>query len=85
MLAPVLRFRYSDLFAVLVSVLCIGLLIRMNTKPVASSIAEIAEAAEKVEQGDYAVKLSEARSDEIGRLRRRFQPDGSGSQAERGD
>lgn len=71
-LAPVLRFRYSYLSAVLVSVLCIGFLIRMNTKPVASSIAEIAEAAEKVEQGDYAVKLSEARSDEIGRLRRRF-------------
>ncbi len=71
-LAPVLRFRYSYLSAVLVSVLCIGLLIRMNTKPVASSIAEIAEAAEKVEQGDYTVKLSEARSDEIGRLRRRF-------------
>jgi adenylate cyclase len=71
-LAPVLRFRYSYLSAVLVSVLCIGLLIRVNTKPVASSIGEIAEAAERVEQGDYAVKLSETRSDEIGRLRLRF-------------
>jgi adenylate cyclase len=44
----------------------------MNTKPVANSIGEIAEAAEKVEQGDYTVKLSETRSEEIGRLRRRF-------------
>jgi len=71
-LAPVLRFRYSYLSAVLISVLCIGLLIRMNTKPVARSIHEIADAAEKVELGDYTVKLSETRSDEIGRLKRRF-------------
>jgi adenylate cyclase len=71
-LAPLLRFRYSYLSAVLVSVLFIGLLIRMNTKPVANSIGEIAEAAEKVEQGDYTVRLSETRSEEIGRLRRRF-------------
>jgi len=71
-LAPVLRFRYSYLSAVVVSVLFIGILIRMNTRPVAKSIGEIADAAEKVEQGDYTVKLSEARSDEIGRLRRRF-------------
>ncbi len=71
-LAPVLLFRYSYLSAVLVSVICIGLLIRMNTKPVASSIGEIAEAAEKVEQGDYTVKLAETRSDEIGQLKTRF-------------
>jgi adenylate cyclase len=71
-LAPVLRFRYSYLSAVLLSVLCIGFLIRMNTRPVAASIGEIAEAAESVERGDYTVKLSESRSDEIGRLRRRF-------------
>jgi adenylate cyclase len=71
-LAPVLRFRYGYLSAVLLSVVCIGLIIRMNTKHVASSISEIAEAAEKVEQGDYTTALSETRSDEIGRLRRRF-------------
>jgi adenylate cyclase len=71
-LAPVLRFRYIYLSAVLVSVFCIGLFIRMNTKPVAKSIGEIAEAAERVELGDYTVKLNESRSDEIGRLRRRF-------------
>ena len=67
-----LRFRYSYLSAVLVSVICVGLLIRMNTRPVANSIGEIAEAAEKVEQGDYTVTLSETRSDEIGQLKRRF-------------
>jgi len=71
-LAPVLWFRYTYLSAVLVSVIFVGLLIRMNTKPVANSIGEIAEAAERVEQGDYSVKLSEARSDEIGQLKRRF-------------
>ncbi len=71
-LSPVLRFRYGYLSAVLAAVLLIGLLIRVNTKPVADSIAEIAEAAEKVEQGDYSVKLSERRADEIGRLGRRF-------------
>ncbi len=71
-LAPVLWFRYSYLSAVLVSVIFVGLLIRMNTKPVANSIGEIAEAAERVEQGDYTVKLSESRSDEIGQLKRRF-------------
>jgi len=71
-LAPVLRFRYSYLSAVAVSLIFIGLLIRMNTKPVAKSIGEIADAAERVEQGDYTVTLSDPRSDEIGRLRRRF-------------
>ena len=71
-LAPVLRFRYSYLLAVLLSVICVGLLIRMNTRPVANSIGEIAEAAEKVEQGDYTVTLSETRSDEIGQLKMRF-------------
>ncbi len=71
-LAPVLWFRYSYLSAVLVSVICVGLLIMINTKPVAKSVGEIAEAAEKVEQGDYSVKLSEIRSDEIGQLKRRF-------------
>ena len=71
-LAPVLWFRYSYLSAVLVSVICVGFLIRMNTKPVAKAIGEIAEAAERVEQGDYTANLSETRSDEIGQLKRRF-------------
>jgi adenylate cyclase len=71
-LAPVLRFRYTYLSAVIVIVLSIGFVIRVNTRSVAVSIGEIAEAAEKVEQGDYTVKIDDTRSDEIGRLKSRF-------------
>jgi class 3 adenylate cyclase len=50
----------------------IALLIRASTRPVARSIGEISEAAEKVEAGDYAAEVPEDRSDEIGQLKRRF-------------
>ena len=54
------------------SVLCIGVLISWNTRPIAQSIREISHAAEEVEKGNFSVSVSEDRSDEIGMLKRRF-------------
>jgi adenylate cyclase len=71
-LAPVVRFRDNYLLLGIAILVCIGLVIRANTRPVARSIGEISEAAEKVEEGDYAVEVPEDRSDEIGQLKRRF-------------
>lgn len=71
-LAPMVQFRFNYFLAGLVSLLCVGLLIRWNTRPVAQSVAEISEAAAMVEDGDYSVTVAEDRSDEIGHLKRRF-------------
>ncbi|MEJ2718374.1 MAG: adenylate/guanylate cyclase domain-containing protein [Deltaproteobacteria bacterium] len=71
-LAPVVRFRDNYLMLGIPLLLGIGLLIRASTRPVARSIGEISEAAEKVEAGDYAAEVPEDRSDEIGQLKRRF-------------
>lgn len=71
-LAPLVHFRLTYLIAGVVSLICIGLLIRWNTRPVARSIREIAEAADEVETGNYDATVPEDRSDEIGHLKRRF-------------
>jgi len=71
-LAPIVRFRFNYALAGIASLICIGLLIRWNTRPVARSVGEISNAAEKVESGDYSAKVAEDRSDEIGKLKRRF-------------
>lgn len=71
-LAPIVRFRFNYILAGMVSLICVGLLIRWNTKPVAESVGEISEAAERVEEGDYNISVSEDRTDEIGQLKRRF-------------
>jgi adenylate cyclase len=71
-LAPIVRFRFNYLLAGLASLICVGLLIRWNTLPVAKSVAEISQAAAKVEDGDYTVSIPDDRTDEIGYLKRRF-------------
>lgn len=71
-LAPMVRFRDNYLLLGVGMLVCIGLLIRAGTRPVARSIGQISDAAEKVEAGDYAAEVPEDRSDEIGQLKRRF-------------
>ncbi len=71
-LDPMVRFRFNYLLAGFASLICVGLLIWWNTRPVADSVTEISRAAERVENGDYSVSVSENRSDEIGHLKRRF-------------
>ncbi len=71
-LDPMVQFRFNYALAGIASLICVGLLIWWNTRPVARSVTEISEAAEKVENGDYSVTVRENRSDEIGRLKRRF-------------
>ncbi|MFH1113768.1 MAG: adenylate/guanylate cyclase domain-containing protein [Pseudomonadota bacterium] len=71
-LDPMVQFRFNYALAGMASLICVGLLIWWNTRPVARSVTEISEAAEKVENGDYSVTVRENRSDEIGRLKRRF-------------
>jgi adenylate cyclase len=71
-LGPIVNFRFHYILAGIFSLVVIGLIIRWSTKPVATSIGEISEAAARVENGDYEVSLREDRSDEIGQLKRRF-------------
>jgi class 3 adenylate cyclase len=71
-LAPIVEFRFNYMVAGIIGLILIAVLIRVNTRPVARAVTQIGEAAERVETGDYAVKLDERRSDEIGRLKRRF-------------
>ncbi len=71
-LAPIVRFRSNYLLAMVVSLVCVGLLIEWNTRPIAQSVTEIAKAAEEVERGDYSRAVTEDRADEIGVLKRRF-------------
>jgi class 3 adenylate cyclase len=71
-LQPILAFRWNYLLAIVLLVIFTILLIRFNTRPVASSLAEIASAAQRVAKGNYDVSLHVVRSDEIGHLRMRF-------------
>jgi class 3 adenylate cyclase len=71
-MAPLVHFRLTYMIAGAASLICVGLLIAWNTRPVAKSVREISEAAEKVEYGEYDVTVPEDRSDEIGYLKRRF-------------
>lgn len=71
-LAPIVRFRFNYGLAGFISLICVGLLIRWNTQPIARSVAEISMAAEEVEDGNYSLEVSEDRSDEIGLLKRRI-------------
>ena len=71
-LGPIVSFRFHYILAGIFSLVVIGLIIRWSTRPVATSIGEISEAAARVENGDYEVSLREDRSDEIGQLKRRF-------------
>ncbi len=71
-LEPMITFRSGYFIAGLFAVIVIAYLIHLNTVPVARSVREISEAAEKVERGDYTGALREDRSDEIGQLKARF-------------
>ncbi|MGC8658274.1 MAG: adenylate/guanylate cyclase domain-containing protein [Desulfomonilaceae bacterium] len=71
-LAPILHFNFNYILIGALSVLTIGVLISLNTRPIARSIEEISQAAEQIEKGNYSVRVSEDRSDEIGILKRRF-------------
>jgi class 3 adenylate cyclase len=71
-MAPLVRFRFNYALAGIASLICIGLMIRWNTRPVAESVTEISAAAEQVENGNYSIEVREDRSDEIGQLKRRF-------------
>ncbi len=66
---PIVQFRFYYTVAGIIALLVIVLLIRLTTRSVGRSIAEISAAAARVRNGDYSVKLSEDRSDEIGELK----------------
>ena len=69
---PIIQFRFYYTLAGILAIATIVLLIRVTTRSVGRSIGEISAAAARVRRGDYAVKLSEDRSDEIGQLNRSF-------------
>lgn len=69
---PIVQFRFYYILAAIVAIGAILILIRISTRSVGRSIAEITSAATRVRHGDYQVKLPENRSDEIGLLNRSF-------------
>jgi len=71
-MAPIIQFRFYYTLAGLLALGVILLLIRLTTRSVGRSVAEISAATTRVEKGDYTVKLPEERSDEIGQLNRSF-------------
>ena len=71
-MAPIIQFRFYYTLAGLVALGVILLLIRLTTRSVGRSVAEISAATARVEKGDYTVKLPEERSDEMGQLNRSF-------------
>jgi adenylate cyclase len=71
-MAPIGRSSLYYAFAGLAAAAVILLLMRLITRSVGRSVAEISAATMRVEKGDYTVKLPEEKSDEIGRLNRSF-------------
>ncbi|MCL5126414.1 MAG: HAMP domain-containing protein [Deltaproteobacteria bacterium] len=71
-LAPIARFSFNYVFFGSLFLLCTGVLISWNTRPIAQSITVISKAAEEVERGNYTLTIPEDRSDEIGMLKQRF-------------
>jgi adenylate cyclase len=69
---PIVHFRFYYTAAGVMCLLVIVVLIRMTTRSVGRSIAAISAAAARVKDGDYTIKLSEDRADEIGELNRSF-------------
>ena len=69
---PIIRFRFYYAIAGLAALVMVLLFIRLTTRSVGRSIAEISRAAARVSNADYTQKLSEERSDEIGELNRSF-------------
>ncbi|HMK33653.1 MAG TPA: adenylate/guanylate cyclase domain-containing protein [Desulfomonilaceae bacterium] len=71
-LAPIVEFRFYYGVAALISLILILMMIRIVTRSVGRSIAEISAAAAQVQNGDYAVNLPEETCDEIGQLSASF-------------
>jgi adenylate cyclase len=71
-MAPIIQFRFYYTLAGLLALAVILVLIRLITRSVGRSVAEISAATALVEKGDYSIKLPEDRSDEIGHLNRSF-------------
>ncbi len=71
-LEPMVRFRFLFTIAIIGAIAVILVLIRVVTRFVGKSIAEISTAASRVREGDYSVTLPETRNDEIGQLARSF-------------
>lgn len=69
---PIIRFRFFYALAGVVLLVAIVVLIRRTTSPVAEAVGAIAEAAQRVREGDYPPPLKETRSDEIGQLTHSF-------------
>lgn len=69
---PIMRSLYYYTIAGVLVIGTILLLIRVATRSVGKSIAEITSAAARVRRGDYTVKLPEEKLDEIGLLNRSF-------------
>ncbi|MGC8657440.1 MAG: adenylate/guanylate cyclase domain-containing protein [Desulfomonilaceae bacterium] len=72
MLEPIIQFRFYYTVAGLLALTIILSLIRIVTRSVVHSISEISDAAVRVQEGDYSLKLPEYRKDEIGQLNRSF-------------
>ncbi len=72
MLEPIIQFRFYYTVAGLIALTIILSLIRIVTRSVVTSISEISDAAVRVQEGDYSLKLPEYRRDEIGQLNRSF-------------
>ncbi len=72
LMAPLVRFRFYSLMAGLAAVVIVLLLVRVTTRAVGRSIAEISQASARVKEGDYSIVLPEDRQDEIGELNRNF-------------
>jgi adenylate cyclase len=71
-MAPIARSRFCYALAGLAAQAVILVLIRLITRSVGRSVAEISAATMRAEKGDYTTKLPEEKSDEIGRLNRTF-------------
>jgi class 3 adenylate cyclase len=72
LMAPLVRFRFYSLMGGLAAVVIVFLLVRITTRAVGRSIAEISQASARVREGDYSIVLPEDRQDEIGELSRNF-------------
>jgi class 3 adenylate cyclase len=71
-LAPIVRFSQIYIITALGTLVVVILLIGFVTRPIGRSISRISEAAQKVQDGDYSVKLPEKGSDEIALLNSSF-------------
>ncbi|MGB9617524.1 MAG: adenylate/guanylate cyclase domain-containing protein [Desulfomonilaceae bacterium] len=69
---PMLRFRFYYVLAGLLGLAGILAIVVVSTRSVVRVIKSVVENAEKVEKGDYTVKLKVDRGDEIGKLQRSF-------------